>query len=259
MKRLISIDIKASFGFFKKPDINEGIYLTYNMLHKPGLLGILGAVAGMAGYQKKDELPEYYQELKNLKVGIRPLNAERGIFPKTVVRFNNSIGYANIDKDNAPCNLIIDEQILIRPGFRCFLMLEDGQTSHVTIGDRLEKYEAEFVPYLGKNEHSLWWENFRDYDFKPFQFDRNFKIASVFMKGKQIIKEAMIKKPYSLFSKSDDEPPFACFEELPVGFDEQLFQYQKELFVFTNFTFPKTVNIENLWHLKDKDEIIQLF
>lgn len=256
MERLISIDIKARFGFLKKPDINEGIYLTYNLLHKPGLLGILGAVAGMAGYQKKDVLPEYYQKLKSLKVGIRPLNAERGIFPKTVVRFNNSVGYASHEQGG---NLIIDEQILIRPSFRCYLMLEDGHASHAIIGDRLAKYEAEFIPYLGKNEHSLWWENFREYDFKPFPFERDFKIASVFMKGKRIIKEAMIKKPYSLFSKSDDEPAFACFEELPVGFDEQLFQYQKELFVFTNFTLPKEVNIENLWHLKDSDEIIQLF
>jgi len=259
MERLISIDIKASFGFLKKPDINEGIYLTYNLLHKPGLLGILGAVAGMDGYQKKDELPEYYQELKSLKIGIRPLNAERGIFSKTVVKFNHSIGYANIDKDNAPCNLIVTEQILIRPSFRCYLMLEEGLAAHATIGDRLSKYEAEFVPYLGKNEHSLWWENFREYDCQPFQFDRNYKVTSIFMKGKQIIKDIMIHNPPTLFSRSDYAPQFACFEELPVGFDEQLFQYQKELFVFTNFTLPKEANVKNLWHLKNSDEIIQLF
>ena len=50
-QKLISFDLKAEFGFFKKPDIND-IYLTYNMLHKPALLGILGAVIGLQGYQK---------------------------------------------------------------------------------------------------------------------------------------------------------------------------------------------------------------
>jgi len=79
------------------------------------------------------------------------------------------------------------------------------------------------------------------------------------MKGKDVIKKIMIQSPPALFSKSEYEAPFACFEELPVGFDEQLFQYHKELFVYTNFKLPKEAQIENLWHLKDSDEIIQLF
>jgi CRISPR-associated protein Cas5h len=48
--KLVSFDLKADFGFFKKPDINDGLYLTYNMLHKPTLLGILGAIVGLQGY-----------------------------------------------------------------------------------------------------------------------------------------------------------------------------------------------------------------
>jgi CRISPR-associated protein Cas5h len=57
MQRLISVDWRATFGFLKKPDINEGIYLTYNLLHKPALLGILGAVAGLGGYGRPDYMP----------------------------------------------------------------------------------------------------------------------------------------------------------------------------------------------------------
>ena len=52
-QRLISFDIQADFGFFKKPDYNDGVLLTYNMLHKPALLGILGAIIGLRGYRKK--------------------------------------------------------------------------------------------------------------------------------------------------------------------------------------------------------------
>ena len=66
-QRLISFDIQADFGFFKKPDYNDGVLLTYNMLHKPALLGILGAIIGLRGYQKKGEWPEYYQRLAPLQ------------------------------------------------------------------------------------------------------------------------------------------------------------------------------------------------
>lgn len=53
-QRLISFDIQADFGFFKKPDYNDGVLLTYNMLHKPALLGILGTIIGLRGYRKKE-------------------------------------------------------------------------------------------------------------------------------------------------------------------------------------------------------------
>ena len=45
--KLISIELKSDFGFFKKPDINDSIYLTYNMIHKPALLGLFGAIYGL--------------------------------------------------------------------------------------------------------------------------------------------------------------------------------------------------------------------
>lgn len=52
-QRLISFDIQADFGFFKKPDYNDGVLLTYNMLHKPALLGILGGYYRFAGLSEK--------------------------------------------------------------------------------------------------------------------------------------------------------------------------------------------------------------
>ena len=52
MEKLVSINIKSDFGFLKKPDTNDPIYLTFNMLHKPALLGILGAIIGEKGFQK---------------------------------------------------------------------------------------------------------------------------------------------------------------------------------------------------------------
>ena len=130
---------------------------------------------------------------------------------------------------------------------------------HDLLGARLKNSEAEFIPYLGKNEHSLWWENFREYEFQPFKFDRDFTVNSIFMKGKEIIKDMVIRQTAGPFFMAKGEPQFASFEELPIGFDERLFQYQKALFTFTNFKLPKEARIDNLYQLNNRDEIIQLF
>jgi len=124
MNKLISIDLFADFGMLKKPDTNEPVYLTFNMLHKPALLGILGAIAGLEGFKEKGKLPEYYLKLKDLQVGIQPINHEKGNFQKTTIKYNNATGFANKDDKNNGATLNIVEQTLVTPAFRCYLYLD---------------------------------------------------------------------------------------------------------------------------------------
>ncbi len=49
-RKLISFDLQGDFGFFRKPDVNDGIQLGYNLIHKPSVLGLLGAIIGLQGY-----------------------------------------------------------------------------------------------------------------------------------------------------------------------------------------------------------------
>ncbi len=151
--KLISFDLKAKMGFLKKPDINDGIYLTYNMLHKPALLGILGAIAGFSGYKENSKLPDYYEKLKRLKIGIEPLESEKGNYQKTTIGYNNTTGFANDDG-----NLQITEQVLIEPSFRCYLLLNTENADEQLLYERIKNQNAEFLPYLGKNDFSAWWE-----------------------------------------------------------------------------------------------------
>lgn len=253
--QIISIDLKADFGFLKKPDINESIYLTYNMLHKPAFLGILGAIIGLEGYIEKDHLPDYYEKLKELKIGIEPLNSEKGNYTKTVIQYNNAVGYAS---QEAGGNLIVREQVLIKPTFRCYIAQQGNYSNFLSIWEYLEKQRAEFLPYFGKNDFSLWWDNFQCHDFKMFPFDRDYKICTLFMKSDQTLKDFVRRSTFALFSQTK-EPNFMCFEELPVGFDERLMQYDKRQFVFTNFRFPKELQIDGLYQLEGKDELVQLF
>jgi len=262
MEKLISIDLKAPFGFLKKPDINEGggkqLYLTFNLLHKPALLGILGAIVGLSGYRKLKELPQYYRELNDLLVGIQPLNTSKGNFVKTIVHYKNGVGYASLEVGG---NLIIAEQILIQPAFRCYFLLEMENSLHQKLDNYLRESQAEYLPYLGKNEFSLWWEGYFEHSAEPFSFDRNYRMVTIFRKGEQLVKEMREKSGNDglfLFD-STTEPGFIYFEELPVGFDEKLMQYKREVFAYTNYTLRKDRRLDRVYYLKESNVVIQLF
>ena len=47
---ILKFTIKGSNAFFKKPDVNTYLYLTYGNIHKIALIGILGAILGYCGY-----------------------------------------------------------------------------------------------------------------------------------------------------------------------------------------------------------------
>jgi CRISPR-associated protein Cas5h len=250
MKQLISFDIKADFGFLKKPDTNEPMYLTFNMIHKPFVLGLLGAILGERGFQKNEILPDYYIKLKDILIGIMPLNAEKGNFKKTVIKYNNGVGYASKETGG---NLIITEQTLVKPSYRIYLL-----TDNQKLLQRIQNYEAEFLPYLGKNDFSLWWENVQVYKYEEFVPKQSYKVNSVFIK-KMIVKDG---------KEVDDDVPawemdftggeFMYFERLPTAYDEELYQYKYQPFVLTTFELKRDYKIDNLYQL-DNDEIIQVF
>lgn len=252
--RLVSFDLKADFGFFKKPDINE-VYLTYNMIHKPALLGILGAIVGLQGFQKNEVLPQYYQNLKHLKVGISPLNSHSGNFDKHFVEYTNTTGMASNEEGG---NLIIREQVLINPGYRCFLLLNLEDKIEKDLYINLQSYYAEFLPYMGKNDFSAWWENFKEYDsFEKFDFDRDYRIATVFCKEQAIIDYIVKIMGFAAMSR---EPISFYFEKLPIGYDEILFQYGYGDFVYSKeaiFRKDMKISIGDFYTI-DGGEVIQL-
>jgi len=171
MEKLVSINIKSDFGFLKKPDTNDPIYLTFNMLHKPSLLGILGAIIGEKGFQKHGDMPEYYRKLKGLKVSIAPLEEngkayhENGNFAKTVIKYNNTTGLASEEEGG---NLMVTEQALVAPAFKCWILLNLENETETKLYGYLKENKAEYLPYMGKNEFSLWWDNFEEHEFKEF-------------------------------------------------------------------------------------------
>lgn len=263
MKKLVSIDIFADFGMLKKPDTNEPVYLTFNMLHKPTLLGILGAITGLPGFKEKGVLPDYYLKFQDLKVGIQPLRHEKGNYQKTVITYNNTTGMASKEQGG---NLMVTEQTLIAPAYRCYFLFDTENENHQKADEKLSKYYAEYLPYLGKNEFSVWWENYKEYkyaEFKPVNND-SFKINSVYIKD-QPLKEAKDNSELMNFDPVFEDSPegftFSYFERLPIGYidiGKKNFQYNYANFAYTDWALKQKNDNSNLL-LKTENGIIQVF
>lgn len=263
MKTLISFELKADFGFLKKPDINENeIFITYNSLHKPALLGILGAVAGLKGYVKYGVLPDYYMKLKDIRVGIKPINGDKGVFQKTVIKYNNATGFANKDKtEKFGETLNVTEQTLISPFFKCYVELDDENEIEKNIIDNILNLESTFIPYIGKNEFTAWWENPKANQYKSFTRTSSVRIDTLFTKI-GAINEQIEEEDFNIFTLEDSDSMFMYFEKLPIGLfnlGDEIYQYDLRSFVYTNRKLKKDTKIENLYEIDNGSEIIQLF
>lgn len=255
--QLISFDLQADFGFFRKPDANDGLQLSYNMLHKPALLGILGAVVGLKGYEKKGQWPEYYKLLKAVPVGIEPLNHERGNFTKTAITYTNTVGYANADG-----TLIVQESTLRSPAYRVYVLLNEADEVQARLLNRIRNQEAEFVPYLGKNEFTAWWESVAEYTMQEFDAGTDFTITSLFIREYPISSQRRKPRISPSTRSVSNRATFSYFERLPVGFDERLMQYELAEFAFTDWTLQAGTQIDDLYEVSDSQgmkRIIQLF
>ena len=274
MPRLISVDWQATFGFLKKPDVNEGIYLTYNLLHKPALLGILGAVAGLGGYgrpgyMRPERILEYRRKLAGLRVAIAPIEAndpalqpvgadgavgygsDRGNFRKAAIKYTNTVGYAN---DGS--TLIITEQTLIGPAYRTWLLLDEADETQALLLHRLQTQQAEYVPYLGKNEFPLWWDNVREWDWEPAAPTGYFRVSSLFRKPAP---EPLDRKTEGGRRVGSKPGTFLYFERLPLGFQAMGKEEQYELaeFVLTDFELAPNQDITDLLHLRHPTDASQ--
>ncbi|ALU27793.1 type I-B CRISPR-associated protein Cas5b [Myroides odoratimimus] len=253
--KIVSIDLCSDFGFFRKPDTNNTINLSYNMIHKPAVLGLLGAILGLGGYKKKDVLPDYYLKLKDLKIAIEPLMHDKGNFAKTAIKYTNTVGYAN--KGN---NFLTEELTLVKPAYRIYLLLDESNELESKLLEYLKNANAEFVPYFGKNEFTAWWtkESFKEYSFEiPIEdLEHEVAIKSLFLKSMNVKDNK--ETPYPVFGSMEMvENTFVYFERLPDGFNEELMQYNLEDFAYTNFLIKNSKILDNLYCLKELDAYVQ--
>ena len=228
----ISFKLSGKTACFRKPDVNQFAYFTYNNIHKPALLGLLGAIIGLGGHtqlhNKNRDLksgklgydegyPEFYDKLQNLKVSITPL-APNGYFSKKIQVFNNSVGYASQEMGG---NLIVREQWLENPSWQ-IMILDDASAEYRKIVDYLQNQKAVFIPYLGKNDHPANIDEVQKVVLNEALKDM--KISSLFDEKKLEISKSHPRGELSFYFK----------EISPFSLQEQYHFYEYKSLIFTN-------------------------
>jgi CRISPR-associated protein Cas5h len=255
MKALF-FELSGKTAIFKKPDVNSYSYFTYNNIHRIALLGLLGAILGLGGYNQQSrkikeqksaknkgiedanlfDFPEFYQVLNPLKVSIVPKGI-KGYFSKKIQVFNNSVGYASKEEGG---NLIVREQWLENPCWDIFIL--DNHTIDFNIFGKLEDYlinkKCEFIPYLGKNDHIAQINHCQKVDLIE---SNNCNIDSLFML-RNIQLDRFVK---------NDARPFMFKEIAPISMNGAYNFYEFEEFAFTNLKIRNPESLAPLYSYQD--------
>jgi len=239
--KALSFEIGGKTAFFKKPDVNSYAYFTYNNIHKPALLGVLGAIIGLGGHiqlhnknrdiEEKNKLikkkteklalddgyPEFYEKLKDLKISIIPFSPN-GYFTKKMQTFNNSVGYASFEQGG---NLIVREQWLENPKWK-IIILDDESTEFNKIKEYLLDSKSVFMPYLGKNDHFADIREVHEIELESAL--ENLKLSSLFIENKVVLSS----------HKPRGEHLYIFKEISPVRLQKEYHFYEYENLCFTN-------------------------
>lgn len=221
----IKFTLGGKTAFFKKPDVNTYCYFTYQNIHKIALLGIIGAMLGLKGYTFQDnnqEFPEFYEELKDMKVAIVPLSSN-GVFNKSFQTFNNSVGYASKELGG---NLIVKEQWLEDVQWDIYILAENNKYFE-KIKYCLLNNKYEFVPYLGKNDHLA--------DIKNVELIKDICVTNNYDRVHSLChsNKFSIETEIDIFT-DNYEIKWKYEERLPVNLDNKTNQYIFEKFMLTN-------------------------
>lgn len=237
---ILRFTLSGKQAFFKKPDVNTYYYFTYGHIHKVALLGMFGAILGYEGYgasafQKEITFPEFYEKLKDIQIAVVPY-ADKGCFPRKIISFNNSVGYASKEKGG---NLIVREQWLENPQWYIYVMLDCDEAKK--IADSILGKTCIYTPYLGKNDHLADITEAGIISGELIPGEQVSQIDSLFVKGQANvdIDDVLQEKPYKYE------------ESLPVALDERNMYCLKKL-VLTNL--PVIECIGQVYRITDKKE-----
>ncbi len=243
MSEVLKFKLESRLAIIRKPESNDR-YFTYNNIHKIAILGILGSIIGENGYNynllmnKEYELPEFYQNLKDIKIGIEPIT-NKGIFNKKWQKFNNSVGYASKEEGN---NLIVNEELLENPKWNIYV-LSNSSDKYEKIKEYMLNSKCEYIPYIGKNEHFGSISDVKIYNNVSKISKVTDKIDSIYLDD---IKSKVIDKNYlDILNSNDNEKEFIYAEIMPMRLNEKIGYIDFKKFCFTN------KNIE----ISDQDEI----
>jgi CRISPR-associated protein Cas5h len=209
------------------------------------------------------QFPEYYRKLKHLKIGIKPL-VDRKNFPfnKTMNKYNSRNSYFGGAKYE---NIPISEQLLIKPEYRIYIYENDVKILD-ELAERIKNNNPIFMPYLGKNEFIVNFDNLEIIDEIEPITSEPVHISSIFLRIENnedghYLKTDKMKRPSREGSVAVTGLPqgFKFLEHYPVSYSEGM-HYNLQVAEFTARSDEiSTIDLEKGKLVKIHDEIIYLF
>jgi len=261
---ILRFTLSGKNAFYKKPEVNSYVYFTYGHIHKIALLGMFGSILGYGGYtqmqgyerdRKKQKLqaqeswPDFYARLKHLKISVLPGEKyPRGIIPKKIQVFNNSVGYACGEKGG---NLVVKEQWLENPQWEICVLIDCDEA--VRLAEALCHRKCVYYPYLGKNDHFATIENARTEE----------AVKTAFARGKidcLAPEEAVTEADMDDFDDFDDLEETGHFtgfryaEALPCEISGWTNHYILKKFIYTDAIVE--ADGQDVYMLQDKKQIL---
>lgn len=252
---IIKFNLSSKSCILRKSDSND-IYFSYSIIHKIAVLGILGAIIGEEGYNQKNlkiefgkekkSLPNFYNNLKSLKIAIEP-NTYKTFFK--IQTFNNSVGYASNEEGK---NLVVNEQWLENPNWNIYI-LDDDSEYYKKIKKYLKNSECEYIPYIGKNDH---FANISEFEIlsgeKVKDNNKINSINSIFADINYKILDSI--DALLLGFDIDSDVKFEKKEVLPTELDDDIgyINYKKFIYTNKNIKVEDDLNFQKIYNVKDK-------
>ena len=239
--KVLKFDIGGQNAFFKNPELNIALEVTYEHIPKTIILGILGAIIGLKGRMQERELGyiEWWEELKDVKVAIVPFQPK---FRKFIDKSTNATGFANKDG----MNQIITRQYLENPKWTIFIQSQNIKKELWNkLVSNIKNYTSEYPIYLGQTSHRAIIENVELIDIDIIDSYEEIEHCESILKYSDI---------YEVENEKYDEAKDRIFKRIdymPIALNE-LSMYKIEKFVLTNCY----ISVNNGIFYRYKDSII---
>ena len=181
----LKFDIHGRYGFFKNHESNS-VYMSYQFIHKPSVLGILGCIVGLDGWRQMKQHEgklEYYEVFKDTKISIIPKSSYFNVFYETI---NNSTGFVNIDaskKGGATAN--IKRQILQDPCYTIIIQKEGiSKEYYDKLKEMLFKGESTYPICLGNNTYKANITNVEEIELENINDNDDLIVESLILENK---------------------------------------------------------------------------
>lgn len=236
--KALKFDIYGKYAFFKNPENNIGTEFSFEHIHKPAILGILGAVLGLKGKDctnKDNPYPEYYQVLKDIKVSLIPNKIVFNNFKETTT---NTTGFANKDGGTQ----VLHRKILQNVRMTIYVLQNNVNDKYWSkLVDLLSKHESTYPLYLGNNSYKAQVDNVSIVELSKLEDVEEVVIDSIFNKS-------IIKEKYN-YTKNDMMIPYDLMMYSPIDINE-LMLYKYDWLELTNLIIDVKDNV-NLYISND--------